>query len=516
MEFAVKVGHPLKQKIGCIILPIYESVKIPDQIKKLDAHLATQISALVKKGDIEGKIGQTLLFHPALSSSASHAAEKFERVLLVGCGKGKQLTEAQYKEIIQASTQALKKCNTTDAYSFLTEIEVHQREISWKIKYATEFMRELDYEFVDFKTKKSYTPKIKRLRKFYWLIENKKALYAAETALEQAVAVSDGMALTKDLANTPANICTPSYLAHKAEELVKLHKKSTYKISVAVLEAKEIKALKMGSFLSVTQGSPEAPKLITLSYRGAKKKDDKPIVLVGKGITFDTGGNSLKPAASMIGMKFDMCGAATVMGVMHAAATLQLPINIIGVIPTCENIPGGKASRPDDIVTSMSGITIEIANTDAEGRLILCDALTYCERYHPAVVIDIATLTGACVVALGSHASAVLTNHQPLANDLLKAGEHSLDRAWQMPLWDEYGQQLKSPVADLCNIGGPEAGTITAACFLSNFTKNYHWAHLDVAGTAAKYTGDKKGATGRPVPMLVQYLINKSGRDHNG
>jgi leucyl aminopeptidase len=507
MEFAVKVGHPLKQKIGCILLPIYETGKISDQIKKLDAHLATQVTALLKKGDIEGKIGQVLLFHPSLSQNGH--TEKFERVLLVGCGKVKSLTESEYKEIITLCTQTLKKTHSAEAYSYLAELEVQQRDISWKIKFATELMRELDYEFTDFKTKKSHTPKIKRLRKFYWLIDNKKALYSAETALEQAIAISDGVSLTKDLANTPANICTPSYLAQKAEELAKLHKK-TNKISVAILEAKEIKALKMGSFLSVTQGSPEAPKLITLSYRGAKKKDDKPIVLVGKGITFDTGGNSLKPAASMIGMKFDMCGAATVMGVIHAAATLQLPLNIIGVIPSCENIPGGKATRPDDIVTSMSGITIEIANTDAEGRLILCDALTYCERYHPEVVIDIATLTGACIVALGGQASAVMSNHQPLANDLLKAGQTSLDRAWQLPIWDEYQQQLKSPVADLCNIGGPEAGSITAACFLANFTKNYHWAHLDVAGTAARYTGDKKGATGRPVPLLMQYLINKA------
>lgn len=507
MEFAVKVGTPSKQKVGCVILPVYDSTKISDQIKKLDSNLATQVTALIKKGDIEGKIGQTLLFHPSLHTNGH--SEKFERVLLVGCGKMKSLSETEYKEIICHATQTLKKTSSTEAYSYLAELDIHGRDTSWKIKYATEFMRELDYEFTDFKTKKSHTPKIKRLRKFYWMIYNKKELYKSENALEQAVAISDGVSLTKDLANTPANVCTPTYLANKAEELVKLHKKAN-KISVAILEAKELKALKMGSFLSVTQGSPEPPKLITLSYRGAKKKDDKPIVLVGKGITFDTGGNSLKPAASMIGMKFDMSGAAAVMGVIHAAASLQLPLNIIGVIPSCENIPGGKATRPDDIVTSMSGITIEIANTDAEGRLILCDALTYCERYHPEVVIDIATLTGACIIALGGHASAVMSNHQPLANDLLKASQTSLDKAWQMPIWEEYQQQLKSPVADLCNIGGSEGGSITAACFLANFTKNYHWAHLDVAGTAAKYTGDKKGATGRPVPMLMQYLINKA------
>lgn len=507
MEFAVKVGTPLKQKIGCIVLPVYESGKISDQTKKLEAQIATQILSLIKKGDIDGKIGQTLLFHPTLNQNVSN--EKFERVLLVGCGKHKALTEIEYKEIIVASTCALKKTNSTEAYSYLSELDVQNRDVAWKIKYATELMRELDYEFTDFKTKKSHTPKIKRLRKFYWMIYNKKELHKSEIALEQAVAISDGVNLTKDLANTPANICTPTYLAGKAEELAKLHKKAN-KVSVAILEAKELKALKMGSFLSVTQGSPEPPKLITLSYRGAKKKDDKPIVLVGKGITFDTGGNSLKPASSMIGMKFDMCGAATVIGVIHAVASLQLPLNIIGVIPSCENTPGGKASRPDDIVTSMSGITIEIANTDAEGRLILCDALTYCERFDPEVVIDIATLTGACVVALGGQASAVMSNYQPLANDLLKAGQTSLDRAWQLPIWEEYQHQLKSPVADLCNIGGPEAGSITAACFLANFTKNYHWAHLDVAGTAAKYTGDKKGATGRPVPMLMQYLISKA------
>ena len=298
-------------------------------------------------------------------------------------------------------------------------------------------------------------------------------------------------------------MCTPTHLAAQAQQLGKTYKS----VKVSVLERDDMRKLGMNSLLSVSAGSAEPPKLITMEYYNGRK-DDKPIVLVGKGVTFDTGGISIKPAAAMDEMKFDMCGAASVLGVMCAVAELGLQVNLIGVVPTVENMPSGTATKPGDIFTTMSGQTVEVLNTDAEGRLILCDALTYSERYNPDVVIDIATLTGACVVALGKVATGLLGNHSPLANDLLAAGEYTGDRAWQMPLWDEYQSLLDSPFADMANIGGRDGGTITAACFLSRFTKKFRWAHLDIAGTAWT-SGADKGATGRPVKLLMQYILER-------
>ena len=324
-------------------------------------------------------------------------------------------------------------------------------------------------------------------------------------ALEQARAIALGMALVRDLGNLPPNICTPAYLADEARKL-----QTRFKMKTTVLEVKDMEALGMGSLLSVARGSRQPAKLITIEYNGGKA-GAAPVALVGKGVTFDSGGISIKPSANMDEMKYDMCGAASVLGVLTAAAEMKLPINIVGVIPSTENLPDGNASKPGDIVTSMSGQTIEILNTDAEGRLILCDALTYTERFNPAVVIDIATLTGACVIALGAHATGLISNDDALADELLAAGTYTYDRAWRMPLWDEYQKQLDSNFADMANIGGREAGTITAACFLSRFTKKFKWAHLDIAGTAWK-TGKDKGATGRPVPLLMQFLIGRAAR----
>jgi leucyl aminopeptidase len=311
------------------------------------------------------------------------------------------------------------------------------------------------------------------------------------------------MSLAKDLGNLAPNICTPAYLAEQAMDMAK-----TYKLKVTVLEQKDMENLGMGALLAVARGSRQPPKLIALEYWGGAKKG-KPVVLVGKGVTFDTGGISLKPAAEMDEMKYDMCGAATVLGTIHAVAKMGLPVNVVGIIPATENMPGGNATKPGDVVTSMSGQTIEILNTDAEGRLILCDALAYAERYEPESVINIATLTGACVIALGHVASGLLGNDEELAQELLNASERSVDRAWRLPLFDECQEQLKSNFADIANIGGRAAGTITAACFLSRFTKKYRWAHLDIAGTAWK-SGKEKGATGRPVPLLTQFLISRA------
>jgi leucyl aminopeptidase len=333
-------------------------------------------------------------------------------------------------------------------------------------------------------------------------IAKKGELAAGEQAIKQGLAIGEGMNLARDLGNLPSNVCTPSYLAGQAMELAKSHG-----LKCEVLDQRDMEKLGMGALLSVARGSREPAKLIVLKFEGAEKKQ-RPIVLVGKGITFDTGGISLKPAAEMDEMKFDMCGAASVLGSLKAAALLKLPLNVIGIIPTTENMPGGNATKPGDIITSFSGQTIEILNTDAEGRLILCDALTYAERFEPAVVVDVATLTGACVIALGHVASGLFSNDDQLAKELLRAGETAQDRAWQMPLWDDYQEQLGSNFADFANIGGRPAGSVTAACFLSRFTKKYSWAHLDIAGTAWK-TGKEKGATGRPVPLLTQFLIDR-------
>ena len=342
-----------------------------------------------------------------------------------------------------------------------------------------------------------------KLRKLTFEVASKAQLKNAETAIQQGIAIGTGMDRARDLGNLPGNVCTPGYIAKQAKLLAKGQKQLTVK----VLEEADMRKLKMGSLLSVSAGSRQPAKLITLEYKGAPAKE-KPIVLVGKGVTFDTGGISLKPGAAMDEMKFDMCGAASVVGTLSAVVDMKLPINVVGIIPTTENMPDGLATKPGDIVTSMSGQTIEILNTDAEGRLILCDALTYAEKFKPRCVIDIATLTGACIVALGKVPSAVLGNHDPLINDLIKSGQQIEDKLWQLPLWDEYQEQLNSNFADIANIGGRDAGTITAACFLSRFTKNYSWAHLDIAGTAWK-SGEQKGATGRPVPLLTQYILNQ-------
>jgi leucyl aminopeptidase len=327
----------------------------------------------------------------------------------------------------------------------------------------------------------------------------------AAAGLERGLAVAHGMSLAKDLGNLPPNVCTPSYLAAQARELAQ-----HYRMKITVLERADMQRLGMHTLLSVAQGSAQPPKFIVLEHRGGPKTM-KPVALVGKGITFDTGGISIKPAAEMDEMKFDMCGAASVLGTLKAVGEMKLPINVVGVVPTTENMPGGRATRPGDIVKSLSGQTVEILNTDAEGRLILCDALTYVERFEPAAVIDIATLTGACVIALGHVASGLFANDDALAREVASAGEVSYDRVWHMPLWADYQEQLKSNFADFANIGGRPAGAVTAACFLARFAGKFKWAHLDIAGTAWK-SGKEKGATGRPVPLLTEFLVNRARR----
>jgi len=493
MEFCIKSGNPEKQRTACLIIGVFENKRLSQAARAVDESSKKYITNILRKGDLKGKIGEALILHNVSGTVA-------DRVMLVGCGRERDLNESGYRKIITNTMNVLRKTGAADAVSYLTDLNLKSRDVYWKIKQAVENSHSALYEFNEFKGNKR--KQVKSLKKLTLSVPTRKDLPTGEKALAHGLAVARGVELTRNLGDRPANACTPRYLAEQAQLLGKKYKH----LKVKVLDEVAMKELGMGSLLSVAQGSNEPPRLICLEYSGGKKSE-KPVVLVGKGVTFDTGGISIKPAQQMDEMKYDMCGAATVMGVINAAAEIALPINLVGVIPATENMPGGSATKPGDIFTSMSGQTIEVLNTDAEGRLILCDALTYSEQFEPAVVIDIATLTGACVIALGKHATGLLSNHNPLARDLLSAGETSGDRAWQLPLWEEYDQELTSPFADMANIGGREAGTITAACFLARFTKKFHWAHLDIAGTAWN-TGKNKGATGRPVPLLMQYLLN--------
>ncbi len=494
MEFSVKSGNPEKQRGGCVVVGIHEPRRLSEAAKQLDEATEGALSTILRRGDHGGKIGETLMLHhlPGLLC---------ERVLLVGLGKLKDFHDAAYYKACESAATVLDTSGATDAVSYLTDVNLKGRDHYWKVRQAVVATANACYRFDETRSKKE--PPKRPLKKLTLSLPNRGSLDAGERALRDGQAIAAGMALARTLGNLPGNICTPTHLAGQAQQLGKTHRK----LKVDVLEEKDMEKLGMGALLSVARGSRQPAKLIIMNYKGGAK-GEAPVVLVGKGVTFDSGGISLKPGSAMDEMKFDMCGAASVFGTLQACCELELPTNVIGIVPATENLPDGLATKPGDVVTSMSGQTIEVLNTDAEGRLILCDALTYAARFEPAVIVDIATLTGACVVALGKHASGLLGNHEPLIHDLLKAGQTSGDRAWQLPLWDEYQEQLKSNFADMANIGGPGGGTITAACFLSRFAEDQHWAHLDIAGVAWKQ-GDQKGATGRPVPLLMQYLLDR-------
>jgi len=496
MKLSLKLSPPSIQQKTCLMLGVYEGGHLTPAAKEVDKATKGLISKLLAEGRMLGKVGEYLpLFHLANTG--------FEHILLIGCGKQTQMSPTGFRKIMVGACKSLSATQTKSVTCYLTQLDVGDKPLAWKVRQLTEAAYEGLYCFDLFKTEKKSAP----LKEFILALPDSgsKIPKACEQALAEGLAIANGAILTKNLANTPSNICTPTFIAEQAKALGKQYAS----VKVKILNEDEMRKLGMGAILAVSQGSAEQAKLICLEYKGGPKSQ-APVALVGKGITFDTGGNSLKTPDNMVGMKYDMCGAATVIGTIKAAAELKLPINVVGIIPTVENMPGGSAYKPEDILTSLSGLTIEVISTDAEGRLILCDALTYCERFKPDVVIDIATLTGAVVIALGVHATGLLTNHEPLAKDLLKAGLESNDRAWQLPLWDEYQEQIKSPFADIANTGGRSAGTITAACFLSRFTKKFHWAHLDVAGTAAIMGGtSERLATGRPVPMLTQFLIDR-------
>jgi leucyl aminopeptidase len=499
MEFSIKNGNPEKQRTDCVIVGVFESRKLSTAATAIDRAANGALSDVLKRGDMDGKSGTTLMLH-ALGGIHS------DRVLLVGLGKEREFDEKQYRQAVKSAIKALNSSGTRDAVSFLAELAVKKHDVSWRVAHQVEAVMDASYQFDCMKGKAAREKKAENARGLRKLIINVAArndLKAGEAGLRQGLALAAGVSLAKDLGNLPPNVCTPTYLAEQAQAMAKSHG-----LHVEVLDRAEMEKLGMGSFLGVAQGSRQPPKLIVLQHKKGRKSQ-KPVVLVGKGITFDTGGISIKPGAEMDEMKYDMCGAASVLGTFKAIAEMDLPINAVGIIPTCENMPDGNAIRPGDVLTSMSGQTIEVLNTDAEGRLILCDALTYAERFEPSSVVDVATLTGACVIALGHHLSGLFSNHDALAKELLAAGESALDRAWHMPMLDDYQGQLDSNFADMANIGGRAAGSITAACFLSRFTKKYDWAHLDIAGTAWK-SGKEKGSTGRPVPLLTEFLRQRA------
>ncbi|BCX89270.1 leucyl aminopeptidase [Methylomarinovum tepidoasis] len=493
MEFSLHTGNPLKKPTDCLIVGVYDKRKLTPTAQLLDEATDGRLGRVLKRENFKAEPGDTLRL-PQLDGCRA------ERILVVGLGKKKALDAKRYAKAIDATAKAVVGMPVKKALCALPDAAVPDRDARWQARQILQRFTDATYRFTELKSEPGEPPALSRIDLH---LEDKARGDAVERGAREGLAIASGMKLTKDLGNLPGNVCTPAYLAEQARKLTDRHAK----ITATVLEEGDMEKLGMGALLAVSRGSRQPARLIVLEYRGGKAKD-QPVALVGKGLTFDAGGISIKPSQNMDEMKYDMCGGASVLGTFETVAQLGLPINLVGIVPASENLPDGNAMKPGDIVKSLSGKTIEVLNTDAEGRLILCDALTYAERFQPQTVIDIATLTGACIVALGRHASGLLGNDDDLCRKLLDAGETSLDRAWQLPLWEEYQEQLKSNFADMANIGGREAGTITAACFLARYAENFRWAHLDIAGTAWN-TGQNKGATGRPVPLLTQFLLDR-------
>ncbi len=488
MNFVLESGDILSSSANCIVIGVQQSQPLTGSSLTADKSTEGLINELISSDDFKGKKGETLTLHRPTGLST-------DRLILIGLGSD-ELSESSYIAAVTAAASAVKTTPATSAALFLSEVDVTGRDNNWKAQQQVIAIETAHYVFDELKSEKAPKATLESI-----------AIHSSDTNAEElpkAQAVAKGMSLTKTLGNLPGNVCTPTYLAEQALEL----ETKSSKLNVTILEESDMEKLGMGSLLSVSQGSDQPAKLIVMQY--TNDGDNQPNVLVGKGITFDTGGISLKPGAGMDEMKWDMCGAASVFGTMQAIIDIEPKANIICVAVAAENMPSGNATKPGDIVTTMSGQTVEILNTDAEGRLVLCDALTYVEKFNPKSVIDIATLTGACVVALGHHPSAVYSNDEELSKTIVESGLKAWDRVWPMPMWDEYQEELDSNFADMANIGSRWGGSITAACFLSRFTKKYKWAHLDIAGTAWHSGGKKKGSSGRPVPLLVDYLLTQA------
>ena len=494
IRFQIIDSEPQATRADCLVVGITPGDKLSTSTSKLNRACGGMIRDAIRQGDIHGKAGETLYLYPGSGTQS-------KRILLVGCGKNNKRDGEHWDKIINAVQKSLNQGGSRNAAIYLTEHKVKGKNEAWQLQEAARIMANASYKRGELKSTHKKPENPLSLARFH--SNNPKI---ARAAVARGKAVGEGMTLARRLGDLPANVCTPSYLATQARALARKHDA----VTVKVLNEAQMRKLGMGSLLSVAAGSDEPARLIVINYQGGKKQT-APVALVGKGVTFDTGGISLKPGAAMDEMKYDMCGAASVLGTMSAIAAMKLPVNVVGVVPATENMPNGHATKPGDIVTSMSGKTIEILNTDAEGRLILCDAITYVQRqYKPELVIDIATLTGAVIVGLGTHISGLMSNNDKLAKEVLTASDDSGDQAWQLPMDDKFQKQLASNFADMANIGGRSAGTITAACFLSRFVENdTPWAHLDIAGTAWTGGTTAKGASGRPVPLLSQFLLNR-------
>ena len=499
MKTALKTSNPVRLVTDCLVIAVAAKNKFSAEAKEIDIASGKRLSSVLENGDFDGSLGTSLMLQGL-------EGVKAKRVLLVGCGDKAKLSLKEARKLVVSIAKSLLSSQAKDAHLALASLALAGADHYWL---AERLAQELEDASYSYSTTKSTKAKASALKSISLAAPKGTSKAKIDTAFANGVATGRGINCAKELGNLPGNICTPTYLAQQAIDLAKGNRALTVK----VLSEKQMARLGMGSLLSVSAGSSQEAQLIVMEYKGAKVKPkaDRPAphMLVGKGITFDTGGISLKGGAAMDEMKFDMCGAASVIGTMAAVVEMALPIDIVAIVAAAENMPSGKATKPGDVVTSMSGLTIEILNTDAEGRLVLCDALTYGERYKPASVIDVATLTGAAVATFGSHVSAMLSNDDALAAELSDCGNASLDQVWQLPLHDEYQHLLDSNFADIANIGGPRAGTITAACFLSRFTKKFKWAHLDIAGSAWN-SGAAKGATGRPVSLLLEYLRRKA------
>lgn len=495
MEYQTTTRAASALAADCLIIGVYDRGKLGPAAQAIDDASGGWLSMQIRSGDVATSEGKTALL-PAPEGI------KAQRILAVGLGKSSGFDTARYKKAMSKAMEALRERSKIKSLAIgLTLDDVDGGAPYYLARHASELVAAALYSFNQMKSKRQ--PKLAPINKVTLIAATRKDANNMKVGARHGDGIGKGVSLAKDLGNLPPNVCTPSYLAKVARDQAT----NIRNLATKVLNEAEIKKLGMGSFLSVTGGTAEPAKLIIMQYRGAERQ--KPYVLVGKGITFDAGGISLKPPQAMDEMKYDMCGAAAVIGAITTAALLKLPINVTAVVPTCENLPSGTATRPGDIVKSMSGQTIEILNTDAEGRLILCDALTYSRRFKPEAIIDVATLTGACVIALGHHRTAVMSKSDELSDALLEAGIDAEDRAWPMPVADEYAEALKSNFADFANVGGREGGAVTAACFLAKFTDGLNWAHLDIAGTAWQ-GGARKGATGRPVPLLSQYLLRQA------
>ena len=497
MDFEIVNGDIESLETECLIIAIEADSTLSPAAKAADEASAGYISEILNGGDISGKNAESLLLHKVPGLSA-------KRVLLLGFGKEDERNNRNFRKIVTAAMGIVKSTGVSSVTFALDCTLTDDADQYRQLRHLVEWSGAELYNYDETKSKKADPSKLEQIG----ILVSEENSDLAETALLDGTAIVNGMSIARDLGNLPGNICTPTYLAEQALEL----DDEFEDLTATIVDEDEMAELGMHCLLSVGTGSAQPSKFVVMEYKGGPE-GEKPHVLVGKGVTFDTGGISLKPGGGMDEMKYDMCGAASVFGAMTAVCEMALPINVVGIVAAAENMPSGNATKPGDIVTTMSGQTVEILNTDAEVRLVLCDALTYAGRFEPASVVDIATLTGACIIALGHHATGVLSNNDELAQDLIQAGNQAADKAWQLPLWDEFQEQLDSNFADIANIGGRPGGTITAACFLSRFTEEYRWAHLDIAGVAWHSTGKAKGSTGRCVPLLTQYLLNQAAEE---